>query len=98
MSCPLSWNNQHLLEKITYAFYSKLFKELKNGIEILVGQVVFNLWIKTVKMLFGSITQDPLDLPKFGCYFWVPWTIYYKIHILFFKKDVDNFEIEHKTW
>ena len=46
--------------------YSKLSKELKNGIEILVGQVFFffKLWIKTVKMLFGSITQEPLGLPK----------------------------------
>ena len=43
---------------------SKLFKELRNGIEILVGQVVFKLWIKTVKMLFGSITLKPLGLPK----------------------------------
>ena len=49
------------LWKITYASYSKLFKELKNGIEILVGQAVFK--IKTVKMLFGSITQEPLGLP-----------------------------------
>ena len=48
-----------------YESYSKLSKELKNGIEILVGQVVIKLWIKTVKMLFGSITQEPLDLPKF---------------------------------
>ena len=31
---------------------SKMFKELKNGIEILVGQEVFKLWIKTVKMCF----------------------------------------------
>ena len=30
----------------------KLFKELKNGIEILVGQAISKLWIKTVKMLF----------------------------------------------
>ena len=29
----------------------KLFKELKNGIEILVGQVIFKLQIKRVKML-----------------------------------------------
>ena len=29
----------------------KLFKELKNGIEILLGQAVFKLQIKTVKML-----------------------------------------------
>ena len=28
-----------------------MFKELKNDIEILVGQAVFKLWIKTVKML-----------------------------------------------
>ena len=27
--------------KMIYAFYSKLSKELKNGIEILVGQAVF---------------------------------------------------------
>ena len=35
-----------------YASYKKLFKELKKGIEILVGQAVFKLKIKTVKMLF----------------------------------------------
>ena len=29
-----------------------MFKEFKNGIEILVGQAVFKLQIKTVKMLF----------------------------------------------
>ena len=28
-----------------------MFKELKNGIDILVGQAVFKLQIKTVKML-----------------------------------------------
>ena len=30
----------------------KLFKEFKNGIDILVGQAVFKLQIKKVKMLF----------------------------------------------
>ena len=34
------------------ASLSKLFKEPKNGIAILVGQMVFKLWIKTVKMIF----------------------------------------------
>ena len=52
-----------------YASYSKLPKNLKNGIEILVGRAVFKLWIKTVKMLFGSITQKPLDLPNFHAIF-----------------------------
>ena len=32
--------------------FSKLSKEFKNGIEILVGQAVFKVWIKTVKILF----------------------------------------------
>ena len=43
----------------------KLSKELKSGIEILVGQAVVKLWIKTAKMMIGSITQEPLGLPKF---------------------------------
>ena len=43
----------------------KLSKELKNGIEILVGQAVFKLWIKTVKIMFWSITQEPPDLLQF---------------------------------
>ena len=30
----------------------KVFKELKNDIEILAGQGIFELQIKTVKMLF----------------------------------------------
>ena len=37
-------------------------KELKNCIGILSGQVVFKLQVKTVKMLFKSITEEPLDL------------------------------------
>ena len=36
-----------------HASYNKLPKELKNGTEILVGQEVFKLWMKTVKMMFG---------------------------------------------
>ena len=54
-----------LLKNNVHAFYSKLSKELKNGTDILVGQAVLKLWIKKVKMLFGSITQEPLGLPKF---------------------------------
>ena len=47
-----------------YAPKSKFSKELKNGIEI-IDQAVFKLWIKTVKILFWSITQEPLGLLKF---------------------------------
>ena len=42
---------------------SKLFKKLKNGIKILVGQAVFKCF-KTIKLLFRSITQEPLCLHK----------------------------------
>ena len=53
---------------LVYIFANKdwlnnLSKELKNGIEILVGKAFFKVWIKTVKMFFGAITQEPLGLP-----------------------------------
>ena len=51
MFCALSQNNQELFEKINHASDKKLFKDFKNGIEILVGQAVSKLQIKTVKML-----------------------------------------------
>ena len=47
----------------------------------------FKLWIKTVKILFWSITQEVLDLLKIL----VPWTIYNKMHYVIFHKGVDNF-------
>ena len=31
-------------------------EELGNGIEILVSQVLLKLWIKTIKILFSSVT------------------------------------------
>ena len=40
---------------------SKLSKKLKNDIEILVGPAVKE-WIKTVIVMFSSLTQAPLDL------------------------------------
>ena len=45
---------------------------------------------QTFKMLFGSITQEPLGLLKFWYYFLVPWKIYCKMQTLVFKKGVDN--------
>ena len=49
MFCVISQNYQHFFEKIMYASYSKLSKELKYGIGILLGQAIYKLWIKTVK-------------------------------------------------
>ena len=37
---------------MNYASYTKMFNELKYGIEILIGRAVFKFQIKTVKMLF----------------------------------------------
>ena len=50
--------------KISMFAVCKLSKELNDGIEILVGQVVFKLWIKTAEILFSSVTPEPLDLFK----------------------------------
>ena len=36
---------------MNYVSYEKLFKELENGIGILVGQAVFKLWITAVNIL-----------------------------------------------
>ena len=55
------------------------------GIKILVGQAVFKLWIKTVKIMFGSVLKNRLAYLNFGA-FLSSWTSYYKMHILFFKK------------
>ena len=55
-------------------------------IEILVDLAVFKLWIKTVKTLFWLITPELIGLLQFLWYFWIPWTIYYKTHVLFFNK------------
>ena len=38
--------------------------------------------------MFWSILQEQLGLLKFQCHFWVSWTIYYQMHMLFFKKVV----------
>ena len=42
-----------IINTFLHASYSKLSKELKNGSGILVDPVVFKLWVKTVKMMFG---------------------------------------------
>ena len=61
MVCTLSQNNQHVDKQHLHLVVNW---ELQNGIEILEGQVLCNLRIKTVKILVGSITQEPLGLPK----------------------------------
>ena len=52
-------------KKILHASESELSKKLKNGIEILVDQAGFKLWIKTFKIVFWSITRELHSLLKF---------------------------------
>ena len=52
MFCALSQNISTTFWKINYASYKEVFKELKNGNEILVGQAVFKLQIKLSKCWF----------------------------------------------
>ena len=94
------WQNKTKTNKQTNSLLrrglKKIGKETQKYIWILVGQAVFKLWIKTVKILFWSISHEPINdwLTEILILFWVPWISYHKI---FFKKSVDYFEIEHKT-
>ena len=102
MFCVLPQNYQHFLEKwYAYASLSKSSRELKNSIEIISKPRGFKVWIKTVKILFWSTTEENrlayLDIDSnafffFFFFFWVPWTIiYFKIEVLFFfQKGADN--------
>ena len=59
-----------------------------------LGQSVFKLWIKTVKILFWSITQELLAYLNFTDIF--EFLGQFSIRrIYFFQRGVDNFEIEH---
>ena len=68
MSCLRGYctpNQKIAYWKIIYTSYSKLSKELTNGIESLVGQVVFKLWTKTVKncvLINNSRTAWPAEI------------------------------------
>ena len=48
-------------------------------------------------MLFGSVSQEPLGLPKFGCYFLSSLFNLPQDAYIIYQKVVDNFEIEHKN-
>ena len=78
--CALFQNNQYPSWKITNAYivnYSRNSKWHWN----FSRPNSFWAMDQTFKMLFESVTQEPLGLPKFWYSFWIPWTIYYKIHI-----------------
>ena len=58
--------------KIVKTFFAKWCMHRKancpgnlNGIGLLVGQAFFMVWIKTVKILFWSVTQEQLGLLRF---------------------------------
>ena len=62
-----------------------------------IGNAVFKLRIKTIKMLSGSTTREPLGLPKFGCYFFFLGQFTIRCIYIIFQESIDYFEIEHKT-
>ena len=77
--------------KISCASCNIFCKDFKNGIEILVRQAGFKLWIKTVKILFEYISQKPL------CYFLSSLSNSLLDANISNQKDVDIFEIEQKN-
>ena len=48
------WKKKTTTTTTIYASYIKLSKELKNSIDILVGQAVLKLWIKQLKYCFDQ--------------------------------------------
>ena len=64
--CSLKITNTFFNNNKKYAcmhFKVNCLRNSKNGIEILVGQAVFKLWIKTVEIIFWSITLRTQELP-----------------------------------
>ena len=81
--CSISGKST-VFRKINYASCKKLFKELNMAYRGFSRPSGF--WVidqNSQKVVFGSITQEPLGLPWFWCYFWFFWTIYYGMHIVF---------------
>ena len=66
-----------------YTSWSELSEKLKNGIKILVGQVVLELLIKTLVCMLDQLTHEPLGLLQDA--------------YIIFQDNVDHFEIMHKT-
>ena len=101
MFCALSQNYQNSFLK-NRLFGSKLSEKLKNGLYVFiyfffVDPVVLELLIKTFKILFSSITQEPPGLPLSNAIMeflrqFASECLYY-----FSKKSVDNFEIVLKA-
>ena len=60
MFCALSQNYQHLLKNIISI--PKQAKKLKTDIQISLGLRIFEFPIKTCKIMFWSIIQEPLGL------------------------------------
>ena len=69
-----------------YASYSKLSKELKNIIKIEEGQVLLELLIQTNILTVLIYNLKTAWSTNISMPFWNPWTIFYKMHNLFFKK------------
>ena len=78
-----------------YASLIELSKELKSGMKISLGQAVFKLWIKTVKILFWSILKNRLSYLKFNAVFCSLDNSLFNVYTIF-QKGV-NFDREHKT-
>ena len=91
----LSQTINNFFWKTIWFSWSKLSEKLKHSINILIGLVVLELLIVTCKILFWSITQEPLGLLKYQCYFWVSPNGFGMLTL--FIKKIENFEIAHKT-
>ena len=59
------------LWQLQWLSWGTLSEQLRYGIKILVDQAILKLLIKTYKILFWSVTQEPLIVFKFYLDLWV---------------------------
>ena len=96
MFCALSQNYQHLFEKNDICIIDslcKLSKELKNGIEILVGQVVFKgcgmgLWLVLVSPCLRENVVATCKIGSFLCS--LDNLLQKNVIVLFFGKQISK--------
>ena len=82
--CALSQNYQHLFDKWCMHLIVNCPRNSKIASKLRQAKWFLSYWSKTNIFTVWSIISKSLGLLKFQCHFWVPWTISYKMHNLFF--------------
>ena len=86
--CVSKLSAPFFFKEIMCAPYPCPRKLLKNGINILVGQAVYNLWIKQPTNSFFSISQEPFGLLNINIK--EPFGLFKYVCLFFFFSSLNN--------